>query len=221
MHAYTHGGVAHRQRVSTTFWLRKLSQIFLVLWTGLEPLILESIGSIGLDIRGQRSTNWATTSPVKCLQNCLWWWATNEQADSYLHWESDWTYYIVGRFSPRSQPIFDNIYNIYIYYICVGLAQLVERWTRDLKTRGLKLNPVGSTRTNLWEFFRVNKVMLTHCQCSQPLCVYTCIRMITYAHYRCCSPCQSFGELQKHKKTQHALVGLGSAALAAAVALPR
>ena len=30
-----------------------------------------------------------------------------------------------------------------------------------------------------------------------------------------------FGRLRKHEKTQHALVGLGSAALVAAVALPR
>ena len=30
-----------------------------------------------------------------------------------------------------------------------------------------------------------------------------------------------FGGLRKHEKTQHALVGLGSAALAADVALPR
>ena len=30
-----------------------------------------------------------------------------------------------------------------------------------------------------------------------------------------------FGGLRKHKKTQNALVGLGSAALAAAVALPK
>ena len=30
-----------------------------------------------------------------------------------------------------------------------------------------------------------------------------------------------FGRLRKHEKTQHALVGLGSAALAAAVVLPR
>ena len=30
-----------------------------------------------------------------------------------------------------------------------------------------------------------------------------------------------FGGLQKHEKTQHALVGVGSAALATAVALPR
>ena len=30
-----------------------------------------------------------------------------------------------------------------------------------------------------------------------------------------------FGRLRKHKETQHTLVGLGSTALAAAVALPR
>ena len=59
MRAYTHGSGAHRQRVSTTFSSdsEKLSQIFLVLRTGFEPLVMESIGS-----RGRRSTSWATTS---------------------------------------------------------------------------------------------------------------------------------------------------------------
>ena len=47
MHAYTYGGWAHRQRVSTTFLTRKISQVFLVLLTGFElmlwnPLDLES-----------------------------------------------------------------------------------------------------------------------------------------------------------------------------------
>ena len=53
--AYTHGGWAHRQWVSTTFLTQKNSQIFLVLLTGFEP---RSFGS-----RVQRSTNWATPSP--------------------------------------------------------------------------------------------------------------------------------------------------------------
>ena len=35
-------------------------------------------------------------------------------------------------------------------------------------------------KKKLWEFFRVKNVVLTHCQCSQPPCVYTRIRMITY-----------------------------------------
>ena len=56
--------------------------------------------------------------------------------------------------------------------------------------------------------------------------------MITYACERSCSPCQSSVDLRKHKKIQQSLVdygnrkrpsmhllGLGSAALAAAVAV--
>ena len=53
----------------------------------------------------------------------------------------------------------------------MGVAHLVERRTRDPKTRGS--NPVRSTRT-ICEFFRVKNVVLTrcHCRCAQPLCVY-------------------------------------------------
>ena len=42
MRAYTHGGWAHRQRVSTTFLTRKNSQLFLELRTGFEPLVFGS-----------------------------------------------------------------------------------------------------------------------------------------------------------------------------------
>ena len=58
MRACTHGGGAHRQWVSTTFWLGKTLTNCIVLQTGFEPLIMESIGP-----RGGRSTNWATTFP--------------------------------------------------------------------------------------------------------------------------------------------------------------
>ena len=57
-----------------------------------------------------------------------------------------------------------------------GVAQLVERWTRDPKTRGS--NAVRSTRKNC-EFFWVKNVVLTHCRCAQLPCVYTRLRMIT------------------------------------------
>ena len=60
MRAYTqHGGGAHRQRVSATFWLGKTHKFFIALRTGFESLVMESIGS-----RGRRSTNWAATSPI-------------------------------------------------------------------------------------------------------------------------------------------------------------
>ena len=61
-----------------------------------------------------------------------------------------------------------------------GLAQWLERWTGDPKVEGS--NPVRSTRLKkqhdlrLWdsaaEFFRVKKVVLTHCRCAKPPCVY-------------------------------------------------
>ena len=55
VHAYTHRGLAHWQRVSTTFLTRKSSKHFLMLLTGFEP---QSYGS-GVWC----STNWATPSP--------------------------------------------------------------------------------------------------------------------------------------------------------------
>ena len=47
--------------------------------------------------------------------------------------------------------------------------------------------------------------------------------MITYMHAKdpVVHVVREFGGLRKHDKTQHAVVGLGSAALAAAAALPR
>ena len=66
-------------------------------------------------------------------------------------------------------------------------------------------------------------VVLTRCPCPQPLPrVY--IRTHKHDHGRMLEILQSmseFGGLRKHKKTQHALAGLGSAALAADVVLPR
>ena len=42
VHAYTHGGWAHRQRVSTTFLTQKNSHIFLALLTGFKPRFFRS-----------------------------------------------------------------------------------------------------------------------------------------------------------------------------------
>ena len=53
-------GVGHTDNESAQhFDSEKLLQICLVLRTGFEPLVIESIGS-----QGRRSTNWATTSPL-------------------------------------------------------------------------------------------------------------------------------------------------------------
>ena len=59
-----------------------------------------------------------------------------------------------------------------------GVAQVVERWTRDPKTLGS--NPVMITR-KMYEGFSESKIVLTLCRCAQPPCVYSRIRMITYA----------------------------------------
>ena len=70
-----------------------------------------------------------------------------------------------------------------------------------------------------WPFFRVKNVVLTRCRCAQPT---VCIHRQQNDHVRTLKILKSmsdFGGLRKHEKTQHALVvGLGSAALAAAVA---
>ena len=47
MRACTHGGVAHRRRDSTLFWLGKTLTFLCVLRVGFEPLVMESIGSRG------------------------------------------------------------------------------------------------------------------------------------------------------------------------------
>ena len=60
MHAYTYGGEAH-QPVST-FLLRKFSQIFLVLRTGFELLVITP----GEDVRQGKSPEvYGKKSPVK------------------------------------------------------------------------------------------------------------------------------------------------------------
>ena len=52
-----------------------------------------------------------------------------------------------------------------------GVAQWVERRTRDPKTRGS--NPVKSTR-KMCAIFRVKNVVLTRCRCAQtPVCMRT------------------------------------------------
>ena len=53
-----HGGWAYQQRDSTTFWLRKMSQIFVVLRTGFGPLVF------GWMVYHY----WATPSPIYSRQ---------------------------------------------------------------------------------------------------------------------------------------------------------
>ena len=64
-----------------------------------------------------------------------------------------------------------------------GVAQLVERQTRDPKTRGFQ--PHQEYKKHLWEgIFRVIIVVLARCRVH-----YTRIRIIAYARWRSCSPC--------------------------------
>ena len=61
--------------------------------------------------------------------------------------------------------------------------------------------------------------MLTHCRCAQPpVCVGTHMNDHVYTHVKDPVVHIEFGGLRQHEKTQHALVGLGSTAFAAAVA---
>ena len=59
MRAYMHGGWAYRQRVSTTFWLWKTRNIFIVLRMGFEPLVFGS---------------WVDALPIgsPCHPRCSW-----------------------------------------------------------------------------------------------------------------------------------------------------
>ena len=61
------------------------------------------------------------------------------------------------------------------------VAQLVECWTRDPKTWGSNLVCIRKERNKFFlVFIQVKHVVLTSCQCAQPLCVYAHI-MIMYA----------------------------------------
>ena len=63
---------------------------------------------------------------------------------------------------------------------CDGVAQLVERRTRDPMTGGSNPACVRST-TKICESFSESNVVLTRCRCAQPPCVHARKRMITYA----------------------------------------
>ena len=64
-----------------------------------------------------------------------------------------------------------------------GVAQLIEHHSSDSRSKDRRFEPClcQEHKTNFGEFFQVKKVVLAHCWCDQPLCVYTRIRMITYA----------------------------------------
>ena len=102
-----------------------------------------------------------------------------------------------------------------------GVAQLVERQPQDPMDSMIRgTNPVRSTRKICESFSELKCCAYLLLVCPTPVC----IRTHNNDHIRTLKIPQSMSEfdgLRKHKKTQHALVGLGSAALTAAVALPR
>ena len=99
----------------------------------------------------------------------------------------------------------------------VGVVQLVERRTREPKDPRFEPNQEHKKM-----FFPVKNVVLTRYRCCP---TPVCIRTDKNDHVRSLSIMYSmseFGGLRKHEeKNQYVLVALGSAALAAAVALPR
>ena len=72
-------------------------------------------------------------------------------------------------------------------------AQLVKRRTRDPKTQGS--NPIRSTRKS----YSIESFSESKCADSLSMCPTPCIRMITYAHKRSCSPCPSSVDYENTK----------------------
>ena len=54
-------------------------------------------------------------------------------------------------------------------------------WASDLRSKDPRFEHRQEHKKNLWEFFWVKNVVLTHCRCARLLCVYARVRMITYA----------------------------------------
>ena len=61
----------------------------------------------------------------------------------------------------------------------------------DGRSKDPRFEPCQKHKKICWEFLQVKNVVLNRCRCAQPLCVYTRIRMITYAGYISCSLHQS------------------------------
>ena len=99
---YTHGGWTHRQRVSTTFLIRKNSLKKMVLMKGFEPQVFGS--------RVRRCTNWApwsphvaTTSPIAQvwpvgINSVVFWpswnWITFSSAQCYTFYKYIWDVFL-------------------------------------------------------------------------------------------------------------------------------
>ena len=115
-------------------------------------------------------------------------------------------------------------------FIGVKKAWNISKWWggsigRALNSRskdpGFKPWPRQEQKNNWWEFFRVKKCYADSLsECPTPVCIHTHTNRHVHT-LKILLSMSEFGGLRKHKKTQHALVALGSAALVAAVALPR
>ena len=79
-------------------------------------------------------------------------------------------------FSPLNRKQVPSLSKFFLFtyiLVLIWVAQLVECRTQDPKDPGSNPVTVRSTR-NICEFFWVQNVVLTHCQCAQPNpCVYT------------------------------------------------
>ena len=77
MHAYIHGGWAHRQRVSTTFWTRKNSKFFLCPWGDSNPR--------PLDLQSNTLTTEPTRHPISAFVLLYSWHALHQRDKSFVH----------------------------------------------------------------------------------------------------------------------------------------
>ena len=113
----------------------------------------------------------------------------------------------------------DNVVRVkiedYLIIIHMRMGWRVAQWVERRTSQSMNRVPIPpATQEKLNDFFRVKHGAMTCRRCAQPPCVCICTLKILQSM-------SEFGGLRKHEKTQHALVGLGSAALAAAVTLLR
>ena len=97
------------------------------------------------------------------------------------------------------------------------VAQLVQRRLRDPKDPRFEARPEHKKSFESISESKFSECGLVGSVCPTPMC----IRTHKNDHVRTFKiPVPHVGGLRKHEKSQHVLAGLGSSALAAAVALP-
>ena len=151
-----HTGVGHTDNESTQhFGSEKLSQSFLVLWAWFEPLVMESIGSWG-----RHSTSWATLSPIILICD-----NTAIHVIMYAHNK-------VGE-GPESQQTCSDVLSAVSLSLCGCTSCHVfggDVVASDSSSKDMRFEPHQERKKNLWEFFRVQNVVVTR-RCAQPPCV--------------------------------------------------